>query len=392
MSLKSASCVAITALSVLAYAPSVGAQITRSELIVIERRRVIEQANRYLTEKPVTITATRAERSTGGVHDFYSEGDYWWPDPSDSSKPYIRRDGETNPANFEAHRTAMRRLSVIVPALVAAYEITGDERYSRQAIAHLQAWFVDADTRMNPSMLFAQAIKGVATGRGIGIIDTIHLVEVAQAAMELDRLVAFRGPILEGTKEWFRAYVTWLTTHTYGIDERDNGNNHSAAWALQVAAFARFTGDSVRLAEVRTMFKEKLIPGQMAPDGSFPRELARTKPYGYSLFQLDVMAVLTQALSTPSENMWTFTTADGRGMQKAMEYMVPFIKDKASWSLKPDVMYFDAWPVRHPSLIFGGRALRQPSYIALWKTLDPDPTIEEVVRNFPVRQPLLWIQ
>ena len=49
---------------------------------------------------------------------------------------------------------------------------------------------------MNPSMLYAQAIKGVATGRGIGIIDTIHLVEVAQAALELERLGAFRGPEL----------------------------------------------------------------------------------------------------------------------------------------------------------------------------------------------------
>jgi hypothetical protein len=390
--LRSMGRVAIAAMIPLACAPTVGAQITRSELIAIERHRVLEQADRYLTEKPVTITATRAERSTGGVHDFYSEGDYWWPDPSDSTKPYIRRDGETNPANFEAHRTAMRRLSVIVPALVAAYEITGDTRYSRQAIAHLQGWFVDAETRMNPNMLFAQAIKGVATGRGIGIIDTIHLVEVAQAALELERLAAFSGPVLVGTKEWFREYVTWLTTHKYGIDERDNGNNHSAAWALQVAAFSRFTGDSVHLAEVRTMFREKLIPGQMAPDGSFPRELARTKPYGYSLFQLDVMGVLTEILSTPRENMWTFTTADGRGMRKAMEYMVPFINDKKRWSLKPDVMYFDAWPVRHPSLVFGGRALRQPSYIALWKTLDPDPTVDEVVRNFPVRQPLLWIQ
>jgi hypothetical protein len=41
-------------------------------------------------------------------------------------------------------------------------------------------------------------------------------------------------------------------------------------------------------------------------------------------------------------------------------------------------------------LLFGGLALREPKYIELWKRLDPDPTVEEVVRNFPVRQPLLW--
>jgi hypothetical protein len=365
--------------------------ITRKELIDIERRRVVEQATRYLGESPVTITATRAPRGEGGPHDFYSEGDYWWPDPTDSTKPYIRRDGETNPAIFDAHRAAMRRLSVIVPALVAAYEITGDNRFARQAITHLRAWFISADTHMNPNMLYAQAIKGVALGRGIGIIDTIHLVEVAQAALELERLGALTGVDLVGTKNWFRQYVDWMTTHKYGLDERNNGNNHSAAWALQVAAFARFTGDTARLADMRTFFKETLVPGQMASDGSFPRELARTKPYGYSLFQLDVMGMLAEALSTSRENMWAFTTADGRGMRRALAFMAPYIANKAKWSKPPDVMYFDAWPIRHPSLLFGGRALHEPSYIALWKRLDPDPTAEEVIRNYPVRQPILWL-
>jgi len=34
---------------------------------------------------------------------------------------------------------------------------------------------------MNPNLQYAQAIHGRFTGRGIGIIDTIHLVEVARA-------------------------------------------------------------------------------------------------------------------------------------------------------------------------------------------------------------------
>ncbi|HEX9483765.1 MAG TPA: alginate lyase family protein [Gemmatimonadaceae bacterium] len=367
------------------------ATVTRGDLLVSERARVIAAAERYLREAPVTVTATRAPRSAGGSHDFYSEADYWWPDPSDSTKPYIRRDGETNPANFEAHRSAMRRLSMIVPALVAAYEITGDARYARHAIAHLRAWFVDDATRMNPSMLYAQAIKGVATGRGIGIIDTIHLVEVAQAALELERLGALEDSELRNVKSWFHEYVTWMTTHPYGIDERNNGNNHSAAWALQVAAFSRFTCDTAKLGAMRRFFTETLIPGQMSADGSFARELTRTKPYGYSLFQLDVMGMLAEALSTPSQNMWTFTTPDGRGMGRAMAFMAPYIENKATWPKPPDVMYHDAWPVRHPSLLFGGLALHRPEYIALWKRLDPDPTVDEVIRNYPVRQPLLWM-
>src|SRR5205814_8152109 len=139
---------------------------------------VLAAANRFLPEKPVTVTAFRAQRSAGGPHDFFSEGDYWWPDPQHPNGPYLRRDGETNPDNFVAHRNAMRGLSQIVPALVAAYEITGDERYARAAAAHLDAWFVTEATRMSPHLLYGQAIKGRATGRGTGISDTIHLVEV----------------------------------------------------------------------------------------------------------------------------------------------------------------------------------------------------------------------
>jgi hypothetical protein len=380
-----------TALGALLLAPSAGAQATRAELERIERPRVLAAAERYVKEEPVTVTAFRAARSAGGIHDFYSEGDYWWPDPANPAGPYIRRDGETNPENFVAHRDAMRRLSQIVPALVAAFELTGDRKYARRAADHLRAWFVAESTRMNPNLLYAQAIKGVATGRGIGIIDTIHLVEVAQAVRELERLGAIDRATLDGTKAWFRDYLRWMTTHPYGLAEKNNGNNHSAAWALQVAEFARLVGDTARVSATRRFFEDTLIPQQMAGDGSFPKELARTKPYGYSLFQLDVMGMLAEVLSTPGHDEWAFTTPDGRGMRKALAFMYPYIKDKRTWPKPPDVEYFENWPVRHPSLYFGGRALGEPRYLALWRTLDPDPTVDEVVRNYPVRQPLLWV-
>ena len=372
-------------------APPARAQISRADLVGIERDRVLAAADRYLSEPPVTITAFPAPRSAGGPHAFYSEGDYWWPDPRHPDSPYVRRDGETNPGNFTAHRDAMRRLSQIVPALVAAYQITRDERYARHAAAHVTAWFVDERTRMSTHLLYGQAIKGRVTGRGVGIIDTVHLVEVAQAVRVLERLGYLRGETLAGTREWFRAYLEWITTHPYGLEEKSATNNHSAAWALQVAAFALLVGDEQRLADTRRFYKETLVPGQMGPDGSFPREVGRTKPYGYSLFQLDLMAMLAELLSTPRENLWLYTTPDGRGMRKALEFMYPFIKDKRTWPKPPDVMYHDQWPVRHPALFFGGRALQEPRYLDLWRTLEPDPTVDEVVRNFPIRQPVLWV-
>jgi len=370
--------------SILAAAPA-AAQLDSAALARLERPRVVAAAERYLREAPVTITAFPAPKSAGGPHDFSSDGDYWWPDPRSPDSPYVRRDGETNPHNFVAHRDAMRRLSQIVPALVAAYVLTRDERYARQAAAHLRAWFVDEGTRMNPSLLYAQAIHGRATGRGTGLIDTIHLVEVARAAWVLERM-GYNNPALPGATQWFRQYLDWLTTHAYGNDERTSGNNHAAALALQVAEFAHLVGDTAQLSRMRRFFEDTLVAGQMAADGGFPRELARTKPYGYSLFQLDVMATLAWILDD-----WTFTTSDGRGMRRALAFMYPFIKAKRTWPKPPDVMYFGQWPVRHPALLFGGVALHESRYLDLWKTLDPDPTVDEVIRNYPIRQPLLWL-
>ena len=147
----------------------------------MERSRVLKNAALYLNETPVTVTNSSCVRSAGTNHDFYSEGDYWWPDEKNPDGPYIRKDGFTNPANFTAHREALIRFSQISGALASAYVLTKDEKYAQQLVLHLQAWFINQDSKMNPNLLYAQAIKGVATGRGIGIIDTVHLVEVTKA-------------------------------------------------------------------------------------------------------------------------------------------------------------------------------------------------------------------
>jgi hypothetical protein len=356
-----------------------------------ERSRVLTAADRYMKESPVTVTASRSPRSAGGLHDYFSEGDYWWPDPANPSGPYIQKDGLSNPDNFNDHRRALMRLSVQMPALVAAYKLTGNPKYGLQAARHARAWFVSRASRMTPSLRYAQAIHGRATGRGTGIIDTIHLVEVARA---LERLEGVRGWSKDEAAEvrrWFADYLDWLLTDEYGKNERDATNNHATCWVMQVAAFAHYTGNETVMRDCRTRFKTVLLQ-QMALDGSFPRELARTKPYGYSLFNLEAMATICQILSTREDDLWTYELPDGRGMRKAMAFMVPYIRDKKSWPKPPDVMYDANWPMRQASLLFAGVALDQPSYVELWSSLPADSDVEEVIRNFFIRQPLLWIE
>ena len=114
-----------------------------------------------------------------------------------------------------------------------------------------------------------------------------------------------------------------MTTHEYGTKERDAENNHGTCWVMQAAEFARYTGN----AAVTRRLPRALQDGAAAqPDGrrrQLPARARRTKPYGYSLFKLDAMAMVCQILSTRQDNLWTFELPDGRGMRQALAFMCP---------------------------------------------------------------------
>ncbi|WP_216625472.1 sigma-70 family RNA polymerase sigma factor [Paenibacillus phytorum] len=78
-----------------------------------------------------------------------------------------------------------------------------------------------------------------------------------------------------------------MSTHENGIEEMNAPNNHGVCWFVQAAAFAWLTNNEEMLRFCIQRYKESLLPDQMDPDGSFPCELARTKPYGYAIFVLD---------------------------------------------------------------------------------------------------------
>src|SRR5207253_314411 len=110
----------------------------------------------------------------------------------------------------------------------------------------------------------------------------------------------------------------WMTTSANGIEEREAQNNHGTCWVMQVAQFARYTGNEQLMSDCAERFRSVLVPTQIAPDGSLPLELKRTKPYSYCLFNLDALATTSQILAGPRDNLWDFRLADGRGLQKAM--------------------------------------------------------------------------
>ncbi len=375
----------------LAFTNCTKEQTWQNKTSEVLEQQIMEEAEWAMQQSPETITSKTCDRSEGGINDFYSEGDYWWPNPEDPDGPYIRRDGETNPENFVDHRLLMIRFSKIVGSLGSAYIHTNDEKYAAKAFDHVRAWFVNPETMMNPNLLYAQAIKGIVSGRGIGIIDTIHLMEVAQGIKRMQQASTVDKQELEVIKQWFNDYITWLTTHPYGLKEMKAKNNHGTCWVMQVASFASLTENEEVLTMCRDRYKTVLLPNQMGEDGSFPLEMSRTKPYGYALFNLDAMATVCQILSTEKDNLWAYTSEAGLSIKDGVEFMFPYIQDKSTWPFQQDVMYWDEWPVAQPSLLFAAVNYDEPSYFQLWKSLKHKFDVQEVERNMPIRNPLIWL-
>jgi hypothetical protein len=306
-----------------------------AQVIKMEQQRVIERADKFLKVKPLTITAFSCPRSAGGKHDFFSEGPYWWPDPD----------------RFENHDNELRNLSQFVGTQTSAYLLTGEEKYARAAMRFLKVWFVDTATRMNPNMQYAQAIKGVCTGRGTGIIDAVPLMDVALSVLILEQSPFVSANEIMPIKEWFTQFIAWLTTHPYGIKEMNADNNHGMWWHAQVAVYASLVDDQKILQLCRDHYKEILLPNQMAANGSFPLELERTKPYSYSLFNLDAMALLAWTLSDKTFETWNYSLPDGRGLKKGLDFIKPFIQDKTSWPYKKDISNWNEQPNARPFML-----------------------------------------
>jgi len=76
------------------------------------------------------------------------------------------------------------------------------------------------------------------------------------------------------------------------------------------------------------------------------------------------MATSATSARPRTTNLWTFKTPDGRTMKQAIAFVTPYIQDKTKWPHKPDVMFYEFWPVRSPALLFAGLAFNDPQSIA----------------------------
>lgn len=286
-------------------------------------------ADQAMSEGPWSVTDYIPSRSKD-PHCYYSEAPYWWPNPENPDGPYIRRDGEFNKDHFSKHKLPMRQVCKNVLILCSASYHLDNKSYMDKAIELIKVWFLNEESYMAPHLEFAQAIPGISKGRGIGIIDTICFIELLQGVAYIEELGLYEEEV-NGLRTWFEAFLDWMCSSDKGIDEKMNGNNHATWWTTQVAVYGSFTGNKIRVEEAFDWYKHVILPEQMAEDGSFPEELARTRSYHYTHFNLLPIILLAEVAYHQNVDLWHYKLDDGRCLEKGIEYLAPFVENPSRW-------------------------------------------------------------
>lgn len=291
------------------------------------------EADRLLALRPASVLDKTRTAASGDRHDYFSFAPYWWPDPKKSDGlPYLRDDGKVNPESKKGtDSAALARTCNAVETLALAFWFTGDERYAQKAATLTRTWFLDPATRMNPNLEHAQAIPGINDGRGIGIIESRHLVNLVDGLALLAGSAAWRADDAAAMQAWLASFYGWLTTSKNGRDEAAAENNHGSWCDAQTVALALALGRTADAKKILAAAPAKRLARQIEPDGRQPLELERTKSLNYSLFNLEALMLLARYGEQVGVDLWAFAPADGRSLRAALRYLAPYADPAKPW-------------------------------------------------------------
>ncbi len=274
---------------------------------------------------------------SGDRHDYMSIGPYWWPNPDTADGlPYVRRDGRTNPerSGTAFDQAAFTRMMRDIETLSLGAYVLDDQRYAEAATSRLRHWFVNPATRMNPNLNYAQAVPGINEGRAEGIIEANALVPVVESIGMLTAGGALTPQDQAALEGWFGALADWMATSRIGQEEAAAHNNHALYYDALLMQFALFARQQDRAAQIASGWRAARLRTQMAPDGSLPAELTRTRPFHYSLFSLIAMVRTASMAECSGIDLWT-AEPDGRGIALLIRWLRPYLLDPSSWT-RPD--------------------------------------------------------
>lgn len=349
-------CLAIAAAAAVACVMAVSAQVAAPRVFLLDGARLQAARTTIAAQDPAVMAAWSALKAeadkalaverfsvvdktttppSGDKHDYMTQAPYWWPDPSKANGlPYIRRDGERNPElDRLPDHGALDRMIAAVSSLGLAGYLGGDARYGAKAAALLRAWFIAPETRMNPSLTYAQFIPGINTGRGIGLIETRGLTRLVDAVGLVEAVGALATQDKDGLRDWFTEFGAWMRDSAFGLDESNAKNNHGTYYDLQVATFALFVDQPAIAKHVIETARAKRLDVQVETDGRQPLELARTRSFSYSVMNIDGLSQLAIIGERVGVDLWGYTRKDAKGpaIREALLYLAPYALGDAKW-------------------------------------------------------------
>lgn len=332
-------------------------------------RFVQRQADKLLPATPVSVMDKAATPESGTKHDYMSQAPYFWYDSSKpNGKPYIRRDGRHNPETYKiADHKNLSDLSSTTKILALAWWLTGDEKYARKATTLLRYWFFDEATKMNANLNYAQAIPGVNDGRGTGIIESVALTGIADAAGLLKNSASWTDKDEKALKSWYSQYLSWMLTSKNGKDERSAKNNHGTWYYVQVVDFALFTGDKAKAQQLAKESRE-IFDSQVTKDGSMPLELERTNALAYSTFNLQAWFYLADLAEKAGVDLWHYRNRQGATLRTAVDWLKPYALGEKPWTYQQIGEYKKT--VFYGLLLEAGNKYTDPSYLAATRQLN----------------------
>ncbi|HTX22698.1 MAG TPA: alginate lyase family protein [Candidatus Aquilonibacter sp.] len=294
--------------------------------------QLLKAANKALALKPPSVMDKKRIPPSGDKHDYISQAPYYWRDTNSPDGKYIRRDGERNPeSNMDSDAGRLGSVCSNVSTLALAFYFTGDEKYAAKAAEILRVFFLAPATKMNPNLNFGQGIPGQVDGRPTGLIGARGFVQMMDGLSLLENSKSWTAADQSAMREWMSRYFIWLTTSKIGIGEFDAKNNHGSFYDDQAAAIALFLGKTNFARTIILEAETNRIARQIEPDGRQPLELARTKSFGYSSFNLHALIDLAGIGQNLGIDLWHYQAPGGGSIYRALAFMAPFADPKLKW-------------------------------------------------------------
>jgi hypothetical protein len=329
-------------------------------------------ADGYLKMKPVSVMDKKLTPVSGDKHDYMSQAPYFWYDSTKpNGLPYMRKDGVRNPEiNKITDRTYLGNLENATRALSLTWFITGDEKYAAKSAELLKTWFLDESTKMNPHLEYGQAIPGINTGRGIGLIETIALTNIADAAILLQGSRSWTNADHLSLQKWYGEFLNWMLTSKNGKEEHAAKNNHGTWYYAQVIDFSLFIGDTNKAKQLAEESKRRL-DSQLTKEGKQPLELERTNGLGYSTMNLRGWFTVATLAEKTGVNIWNYQTSGSADLRTAFDWLLPYALGEKKWEYD-QISEYNKTEI-YPLLLQAWSAFEDQKYYTAAKSLDIGP-------------------